>query len=289
MTFILLTTIVLGCNTNMKDENAELKAELAVLAEENAMLAAGDIVMELKVEEYQAMLLEIDQNLASIDEKHNTVKELTAGSAEDVEEDILLHIEHVHGTLANTKHKITHLQNNLDELYKDETADKEIIATLENELDQATVAVLARDEVIDALNEEVIGEGIVIDHLSVAYEEQTVVSEILYGILNTAYIVVGTKKELEEYGIIEKGGGIKGMGSVKSLAATADDEWFILIPIDATDNIELYCKKAKLLTLQPESSYEFLGEKDIEGLAILDKAAFWDKTDFLVIEIVEEK
>ena len=289
MTLILIAIVVLGCTTNMKNENAELKAELAALAEENEMLAAGDIDMELKVEEYQAMLLEIDQNLASIDEKHKTVKDLTAANAEEVDEDILLHLEHVHGTMANTKHKIAHMQNNLDELYKDEATDKEIIAVMEYELDQATEAVISRDEVIDDLNAAVVAEGYEIEALSVAYEQQAAMSEELYEILNTAYVVVGTRKELKEFGIIEKGGGIKGMGSVKSLAATADDDWFVTVMIDATDVIELYCKKAKVLSLHPESSYKFIGEKDIEGLAILDRTAFWDKSDFLVIEVVEEK
>jgi hypothetical protein len=106
--------------------------------------------------------------------------------------------------------------------------------------------------------------------------------------LNTAYVVSGTKKELHQYGIIDKEGGFLGLGRVKSLAAEADDGLFLPISIDGTESIELQCKKAKLLTTHPEASYKLTGDKTIEDLIILDKAAFWDKSDFLIIEIVKE-
>jgi hypothetical protein len=289
MTFILLAIVVLGCNTAMKNENAELKAELAALAEENAQLAAGNIDMVYEVEGYQSMLQEIDQNLAAMDVKKKKVKELAASGDKDLESEILLHLEHLHGTLANTKHKVAHLQKNLNELYKDETADKEVIASLEDQLDGATLAVIAQDEIIDDLNATVVSQGYVIDDLTAAYVEQAAVSDVLYDIINTAYVVVGTKKELEDYGIIVKEGGIIGLGSLKSLAATADDEWFVPVAIDATDDIELFVKKANVLTIHPESSFELIGDKTVESLVILDKGAFWDKSDFLVVEVVDEK
>lgn len=285
-TIILIAIVAAGCAT--KNENAALKAELEALTAENTLLAAGDIDMELTIAEYQAMLVEIDEKLATIDEKNSTVKTLASGSEKNVEDDIKLHLEHIHGTMTNTKHKIAHMQNNLDELYQDEELDEEIILALEAELEDAADEIIARDIVIDALNEAVVEEDIEIEVLSEAYAEQAVLSEVLYSALNTAYVVSGTKKELHEFGIIDKEGGFLGLGRVKSLAADADDDLFIPVPIDETDNIELLCKKAKLLTTHPESSYNLSGDKTVESLVIIDKAAFWDKSDFLIIEIVKE-
>ena len=282
----LIALVVMGCTA--KNENAALRAELAALAEENELLAVGDIVMELTIEAYQAQLLEIDENLAAIDEKHGVVKGQIDSDAETVEEDIQLHMEHIHGTMTNTKHKVAKMQENIDELYQDEELDYEVILALEIELDQAAVEIIARDVVIEVLNEAVIEEEIVIDELSEAYAEQAVLSELLYGALNTAYVVVGTKKELKENGIIDSEGGFLGLGRVKSLAADADDDWFIPIPIDETEEIDLDCKKAKLLTSHPESSYSLTGDQTIESLVIKDPIAFWDKSDFLIIEIVKQ-
>ncbi len=279
--------LVLGCNSKTKNENAELKAALLELAEENAILEAGDWNLELEIEHYRAMLLELDENIASIDDKNHIVKGLAGGDEQDVEDDILLHLEHIHGTMTNSKHKIKQLSDNLDELYQDEEIDEEVILELEYALNLLADEILTRDVVIDALNEVVIEEGIDIAILSEAYVEQEVLSEMLFEILNTAYLVVGTKKELKEYGIIEKEGGFIGMARVKGLAADADDGLFVPIPIHETDDIELACKRAKLLTSHPESSYDLTGDKTMESLVILDPVAFWDKSDFLVIEIVE--
>ena len=160
---------------------------------------------------------------------------------------------------------------------------------LEIELDEAADEIIARDIVIDALNETVIEEDIEIDVLAESYLDQAALSEILYDELNTAYVIIGTKKELIEYGIIDKKGGFLGMGRVKSLAADADEGLFYTLPIDKINEIDFQCKKAKLLTLHSESSYNFSGdEKVIESLQIIDPIAFWDKSDFLVIEVVDE-
>ena len=282
----LITIVVTGCTT--KNENAALRAELEALAEENEMLAVGDIEMELTIEAYQSMLLEIDENLAVIDEKHGVVEGHIDSDAETVEEDIQMHMEHIHGTMTNTKHKVAKMQENIDDLYQDEELDDEVILALELELDEAADAIIARDVVIEVLNEAVVEEEIEIEVLTEAYAEQAVLSAVLYGALNTAYVVVGTKKELKENGIIDSEGGFLGLGRVKSLAADADDDWFIPIPINETEEIDLACKKAKLLTSHPESSYSLKGDKTIESLVIIDPIAFWDKSDFLIIEIVKE-
>jgi hypothetical protein len=286
ITIFLITLVVAGCRT--KNENVALKAELEALAEENTLLAAGDIDMELTIVEYQAMLVEIDENLAGIDEKSGKVKAMATGSEGNVEDDIKLHLEHIHGTMTNTKHKIAHLQDNLDELYLDEAIDEEAIFALEMELDYAADEIIARDIVIDDLNDVVIEQDIDIDALSEAYAEQAVLSGVLYGALNTAYVVSGTKKELHQYGIIDKEGGFIGLGRVKSLAAEADESLFYPVSIDGTESIELQCKKAKLLTTHPEASYKLTVDKTIEDLTILDKAAFWELSDFLIIEIVRD-
>lgn len=286
---ILIVTIFFGCNTELKKQNAALEAELAALIDENAALIAGDIDMEYTIADYKSMLEEIDANIASIDEKNNTVRTFVEGDAQDVEDDVLLHLQHIHGTMANTKHKVAHLQENLDEMYLNEEIDEEEIFELEGALGAAIDEILIRDEAIGVLNEVVIAEDIEIDELSVAYEEQALLSDALYDVVNTAYAIIGTKKVLKEFGIITQEGGFIGMGRVKAIAANADDDLFVPIPIDATDDIDIPFKKVKILTNHPESSYELKeANNNYESLIILDKANFWDKSDFLIIEVEKE-
>lgn len=282
----LIAIVAFGCST--KNENAELKALLAALAEENAMLAQGNVDLEISVVGYQALLVEIDENLAAIDDKHTTVSEQVAGSGIALEEDIQLHLEHIHGNLENSKYKVAQMQEELYQLYEQEQFDEAVILELEMELDDAAEEIFIRDAAIVELHETVVEEDIEIAVLVEAYNEQEAISEVLYSALNTAYFIAGTNKELTDYGIIDAEGGFLGMGRVKSLAADADVDFFIPIPMDMTDEIDLLAKKAKLLTNHPESSYSLSGDKEIEILEILDKAAFWDKSDFLIIEIIKE-
>ena len=282
----LIAIVAFSCST--KNENAELKAVLAALAEENAMLAQGNIDLEISVDGYQALLVEIDENLAAIDDKHTTVSEQVAGNGITLEEDIQLHLEHIHGNLENSKYKVAQMQEELYKLYELEQIDEAVILELEMELDDAAEEIFIRDAAIVELHETVVEEDIEIAVLVEAYNEQEAISEVLYSALNTAYFIAGTNKELTDYGIIDAEGGFLGMGRVKSLAADADVDFFIPIPMDMTDEIDLLAKKAKLLTNHPESSYSLSGDKEIEILEILDKAAFWDKSDFLIIEIIKE-
>ena len=253
ISIFLIAIIAFGCST--KNENAELKSQLLALAEENAMLSLGNIELEESVFGYQAMLVEIDENLAAIDVKHTTVNDQVSSKGKTMEEDIQLHLKHIHGNLENSKYKVAHMQEKLYKLYNLEQIDEAVILDLEMELDNAAEEIFIRDVAIAELHEIVVEEDIEIAQLVEAYTEQEVISEVLYTALNSAYFIAGTKKELKDYGIIDAEGGFLGIGRVKSLAAEANDDFFMPIPKDITDKVDLVCKKAKLLTNHPGSSY----------------------------------
>ena len=288
-TFIILLLLVFGCNTKVNEENEALKAELAALAEENLALGAGNFDLIMDIAGYQATLLEIDGNLAKIDAKKGKVNELK-GSPDSVEEDILLHLDHIHKSMTNSKHKIAGLNESLDDLYLNDEIEEEEIYELEMALDEATEEILVRDAAIDGLNNEVIAEGIDIAILSDAYDDQVAMSTVLYAALNTAYFIIGTEKELKEFGVYDKEDQKGVIRKIKKVNADASNSLFTAIPIDETDGVIFQAKKAFVATPHPEGSYEFKVEKkeDIGGLAILDKAAFWDKTDYLII-VVEKQ
>ena len=280
----------LSCNNKTKQENEALKAEMALLVEENEMLAEGTLEMAYDVATYQEMLLEIDDNLADIDESNQNVLSLSKEGGESIEDDINTHIEHIRHNLANSKLKVSHLQKQLKEMHAQGEIDEEVIMALEMALDKAATEIITRDEVIEELEIIAIEEGMEIDALSEALYDQAQLSSILYSILNTAYFIAGTSDELTEWGIFEKGERIKGIGKMKTINANAKDSLFTPIPIDVTDFIIIEAKEAAIATVHPDGSYEFQEDEEdgLAGLAITNKAMFWDKTDFLVI-VIEKK
>lgn len=290
MILVVAGILIYACDNQAKKENEALKAEIALLAEENLALAEGVFEQELTIENYHAMLKKIDQQVAALDEKHELVKNKSVEYKNDaqVEEEILLQIKHVHHQMENAKHKIAHVQKNMNELRKENEADHEQLHQMDMYINDLATMVYERDMEIDALHSVVEEQGIDIALLAEAYGEQAMYSEVLLDIINTGFFIAGTKKELKEMGIIDMEGGFMGIGRVKTLNANASEEFLIPIDIRDTEIIEFEGKKGALITTHPIDSYEFTIDKDKElvFLGIANKLKFWQETNYLVIEIV---
>ena len=177
------------------------------------------------------------------------------------------------------------MEKNVKQLRKVDNADYEEIHKLEMQVHDMARTIVARDNEIGALHEMVIAEGIGISSLLNAYNEQAVYTDVLKEIINTAFFVAGTKKELKEMGIIDMKGGFIGIGRVKALNENASLEFMTPIDIDKTDNIELDGKKAELITPHPDDSYSITYNDDITNVNIEDKLHFWQETNYLIVEV----
>ena len=94
--------------------------------------------------------------------------------------------------------------------------------------------------------------------------------------LNTAYYVFGTKSELKEQGILEKGEVMKGNYNKNYFTRIED--------IRLEKEIKLYSKSARLMTSHPMGSYSLA--PDATGqyvLRILYPDQFWSTSKYLVI------
>jgi hypothetical protein len=256
---------------------------------QNVKYAKEAYTMSSEIGEYRNMLEEIDVNLANLDEKNHLVKSIMTSDTndEEVDEDILLHIEHMNELLGNSKHKVVYMEKNLKKLRKVDNVDEEQIHKLEMEVCDMARTIVDRDMEIGVLQQMVIGEGIDIAILAEAYNEQAMYNDILLEIINTAFFVAGTKKELKDHGILDMEGGFVGIGRVKTLNENASLEFMDAIDINKTDIIELAGKKIKLITPHPIDSYTITydKDKDITMLGISNKLHFWQETNYLAIEI----
>lgn len=289
--FMLLgLSVLISCNNQAKKENEALKAEIAMLAEQNAELAMGNINMEFSIESYHALLKEIDQQLAAIDTKHELVKAKNAElkNDEQVAEEILLHIEHLQHQMENNKHKIAHVNKNMEALRKQNADQHEELHMMDMYINNLVNLVVKQDTELVMLHDALMAQGLDMDALSKAYENQAMYNEVLLNILNTGFYVAGTKKELKELGIIDMEGGFIGIGRVKTLNANAPVEFLTYIDIREADMFEFPGKKAELITAHSTDSYELTIDKknELVFLGIANKLKFWQETNYLVVEVV---
>ena len=100
--------------------------------------------------------------------------------------------------------------------------------------------------------------------------------------LNTAYYIIGTKRELKENNVISKKGGFLGIGQKGKLMENFNKDYFTKIDITKEKEILVF-SKAKIITNHPSESYYTTGEKQIDSLIIKSPNEFWSVSKFLVI------
>jgi hypothetical protein len=289
LVFIVFTGLLLSCNTNSKKENEALTAEITALKKQNAQLAQGKINMIQSIDHYNSMLNQVDSLVTVIDAKQVLIKGKSIEFKDDpsVEQDILIHLGHLHQLMENAKHKINHLNNNLNELRKQNADQYEEIYKLDLYINDLAHVIIKKDSEVVVLNEALLADGLKIDALSQAYNNQAAYNEVLLDIINTAFFVSGTRKELKELGIVDMEGGFIGLGRVKTLNANAPIQFLVPIDIRTTNMLELVGENATLLTPHAPESFKITTDKqaNLTIISIENKLKFWQETNYLIVEI----
>lgn len=165
-----------------------------------------------------------------------------------------------------------------------------IASTLQTTIDNLTAELDQKNKQIEALRDELAAKNIVISQqgkqiddlntnvntLTESNNQKQRVVEAQDKTLNTAYFVFGTKSELKEQKILQRGDVLRGNNFNK--------DYFTKIDIRTDREIKLYSKRAKLLTSHPAGSYNL--SKDSKGQYILyisNPTSFWSVSKYLVI------
>jgi hypothetical protein len=104
-------------------------------------------------------------------------------------------------------------------------------------------------------------------------------------VLNRAYLVSGTYKQLKAKGIITRDGGLLGIGGNVHMASAVPDNTFEPLDIRQTKSITLSARKAEFISNHPKDSYQWVkSQNKIESLVITDPDKFWKYTKYAVLE-----
>lgn len=169
---------------------------------------------------------------------------------------------------ARTKSKLEEMVANFTKQLEDKNKEIELVR---EELAKRDIQIAEQGEQIASLNTNV-------SSLSQQNEAKARTVAAQDKELHTAYYVFGTKKELREQRILQRGDVLKSNDFNK--------DYFTRIDLRVTKTIRLYSKSAKLMTNHPAGSY--LLEKDAQGqytLRITDPQTFWSVSKYLVITV----
>lgn len=100
--------------------------------------------------------------------------------------------------------------------------------------------------------------------------------------LNEAYYIVGTGKELKEAGVLSK----KLIGKAKVNADNINSELFTKIDIRQTTRIQVDSDKPTIKSQHPSDSYRIVPNKknNTAEIQIVDETDFWSLTRYLIIQ-----
>jgi len=283
--YIILSFIILVSCQNIETKSS-LKDKIASLEKENSELHSGAAKMADNIDSYRLMLDELDVNIAALDQHHSKVITLSTNYKDDVKikDDIKEHINYLNAQLSNLKLRSKHLHNNIKELCKNESLNADSLEFLKLEFDIAVSKIVKRNDEIEELRQSIKANDKENNFLDKELKENELYTSVLYEIIHTKFYCIGSADELLEKGIIVDEN-LKSNSHLYRLNAKANDGLFTPVFADKTDTIMFNSKSAKLLSVHPDDSYSFIGGDTLTGLYINDYKKFWDKSEFLIVQI----
>ena len=191
-------------------------------------------------------------------------------------------------TLDTQRQRIAELEKKLKTGNANSAQMKVIIASLKQQMAQ-------KDEEIAMLRKQVDDQNVDINSLKENVENLRQHNEMQAGLivsqqetilsqdasLNTAYIKIGTKKDLKEAGLLT-GGFLK---KTKVDFTKIDKSMFRAVDVREVEKIDIPAQNAKVMTPQPENSYRIdkIGKNNV--LSIVNPEKFWGVSNFVIIQI----
>lgn len=167
------------------------------------------------------------------------------------------------------------LQKSIQTLKRQIDEQESTIEGLRSELTKANIHIERLTANVDSLNTEV--ANVTAAKTQVEEEAASLTDE-----LNTCYYALGSKKELKEHKLIETGF----LRKTKIMPEDFEQSYFTRGDKRTLLNIDLHSRKAKVLTNQPQDSYQIVeAPNGNKVLKILAPARFWNTSNFLIIEI----
>jgi len=283
LTFLCLFPLLISCGINERHENHKLKKEIQQLKLESQEKDSA-------IGQFFGILNEIENNLSVIKQKQQVISksateqnEIRKSVRDQIDEDIQTinflmdlsreKIASFSSQLQRSTLKISSLEQLIKQLNeKLDKKDQEI-----NELKQQLIKLNFSIETLNARIDTLVDEKIKLN-LKLAEQEDE---------LNTAWYAIGTRKELVDNKVIDRTGGLLGIGKSSKLKPEFNRNYFIKVNIQSCFKINLYVKKAKLITPHPEKSYQLVRDANnrISYLTITNPEEFWSASKFLVIEV----
>lgn len=194
----------------------------------------------------------------------------------------------INNMMEQNRNTISELSNKLKKSKNKNAQLEKTVAMLNHQLTLKYFELTTLNDELDFRNWQVAKLQTSVDTLTVLNSMQTQTISQKNIELHAAYYVVGKSKELQDAKLIDKKGGLLGIGKTSKLSSDFDKSKFIRIDYNLTKNISIKSKDIKIITSHPSDSYTLNKDMSdnnelITNLVISNPEKFWSASKFLVI------
>ncbi len=264
------------------------KAELAQASRQNDSLMAVVNSKDAVVNDFLTSFNEIQDNLLAITQKENIVASDASAGAEvnrPTKERIKDQITAINGLMDKNKQAIADLSRKLKNSGAKSAKLEKMLATLNEQMEQKDKDLAELNTKIEGLNIQVATLNTNVTDLTNQNTTRQQTIEAQTKAIHTAYYTVGTSKQLRDEQVVDKNGGLLGIGKTPVLKPNFNTEVFKTVDITETSTIPVNSKEAKLVTSHPADSYKLQMENDkVSNIIITNPDKFWKASKYLVVQ-----
>lgn len=286
--FIILSlavaSLLTACNNKKAEEEAAQQAALQEATKQELASAVQDRDQLLGLVNEIASGMDQIKRLENILSVSNGIKGETASQRAQIEADIAA----IQQTLQQRREQLAELESKLNKSNLTNSNLRKTIETLRSQIDSQSAEIeTLRTNLADA-NAKIGELNTAVDSLSTTVttvtDERNAAQDSnvqLTNELNTCFYVAASNKELKDHKIVESGF----LRKTKLMKGDFDQSFFVTADKRTLTSLPLHSKKAKVLTNQPENSYQIVDENGQKVLKITNPDLFWSLSNYLVVEI----
>ncbi|HXB41870.1 MAG TPA: hypothetical protein VNZ49_15115 [Bacteroidia bacterium] len=284
---LIATTFILIASCN----NRKTEEELARVNNQRDSLLKIAAEREESVNSFISAFNEVEQNLDSVAARQQIIYANSEKSGRRLEKNqkdrINEQIASINELMKQNREKIADLKKRLKHSANKNKQLETTIATLNNQLLQKETELTALNEKLVSLDAQVAQLQTSVDTLTAQNSAGAKTIAEKTKELHTAYYIIGKTKELQEAKLIDRKGGLLGIGRTSSLSTNFDKNKFVTIDYTQTGSIPVNGEDVKIITIHPSDSYNL--DKDpknknlVKNIVITDPEKFWSASKYLVI------
>jgi peptidoglycan hydrolase CwlO-like protein len=289
ITGCILVAGIIGGAYVFTQKDAKIKALMMEKNDLSQMMQQKDSIAN----DLENTFSEIESNLKFIKEKRSQISMVQAEGGKNRKQLMVEDIKLMDNMLEESEKKIADLEAklkksglNLKSYEKRLQALSETVESQNTEIAELKKMIEDKNISLAELNTKVqnMDQDLLRQADSISYKQKQI--EDKTNKLNTAHVALGTYKELKEEGILDREGGILGIGSSKAIQENFDPKYFTELDIRKTKTIPLNAKKARVISEHPLNSYSLVEENgQVAYLQIENPEEFWRISKYAVIQV----